>query len=220
MSIVCAIHQPNFFPWLGYFDKIKKANIFVFLDDVQNIKTGSSWVNRTKLNAFGKEKWYTCPIVRSTGVIPINQVTFADSKWKENFLNFLSSYYKNYTNVKNGLKLVEELIYKKDYQYIADMNQDIIIHLSYHFGCESQFVYKSSLKIDSKSTQMLIDVCNAVGADTYLCGGGASGYQDDNMFENSDIHLVYQNYCLVPYGDMKVFLPGLSVIDYIMSVER
>ena len=40
---ICAIHQPNFFPWLGYFDKTVRADIFVLLDDVQYQKTGGNW---------------------------------------------------------------------------------------------------------------------------------------------------------------------------------
>ncbi len=217
MPVVCAIHQPNFFPWLGYFDKIKRADVFVFLDDVQNPKTGSSWVNRARLNAFGKEKWYTCPIARPSGVIAINQVEFADKEWRENFLEVLKNYYRKYPNVKNGLNLVEKLIYKENYHYIADMNQDIVMYLANHFGYKTQFFAKSGLNIRSQSTNMLIDVCKAVGADTYMCGGGASGYQDDKLFKESDINIMYQNYIPEFYRG-KEFLPGLSVIDYIMNM--
>ena len=37
MRKIVAIHQPNFFPWLGFFDKIRRADVFVFLDDVSYI---------------------------------------------------------------------------------------------------------------------------------------------------------------------------------------
>ena len=49
MDKIVAIHQPNFFPWLGYFDKINKSDIFIFLDDVQFPKKGGNWTNRVQL---------------------------------------------------------------------------------------------------------------------------------------------------------------------------
>jgi hypothetical protein len=67
---LCAIHQPNFFPWLGYFDKINRADVFVFLDQVAYPKSGSSmgsWCNRVKINIAGVASWISCPVVREHG---------------------------------------------------------------------------------------------------------------------------------------------------------
>jgi len=50
------IHQPNFFPHPGYFDKMKMCDIFVMLDDVNFSKGG--YTNRTKLTP---EKYLTLP---------------------------------------------------------------------------------------------------------------------------------------------------------------
>jgi WbqC-like protein family len=217
MSITCAIHQPNYFPWLGYFDKIRQADIFVFLDDVQISKTGGSWVNRVKLNYLGKEKWFTCPINRPSGVININQATFAEADWKNKIISTLHSYYKAYPNSKQCIALISELINKKDYRYLAELNIDVITNLSTLLGYQTKFIQKSSLNISSHSTQMLIDICQKVGADTYLCGGGSAGYQQDEEFAKAGIKLEYQNFTVKPYGSAAKFLPGLSIIDFLMS---
>lgn len=218
MPIVCAIHQPNFFPWLGYFDKIKRSDVFVFLDDIQNTNSGRSYVNRTKLNCNGQEKWYTCPINRPSGIIKINEVEFSSNEWDQKFLEVLTNYYRKHPNFKKTIVLISDLVTKKEYMNLSELNKDIIIHFSDYFGYKTQFISKSSLEIDSKSTQMLIDICKVVGSDTYLCGGGASGYQDDDLFKASGINLKYQHYTPTCYGDEKLFLPGLSVIDYLMGV--
>ena len=39
---VVAIHQPNFLPWLGWFDKLARADVMVLLDDVQFPKKGGA----------------------------------------------------------------------------------------------------------------------------------------------------------------------------------
>jgi hypothetical protein len=215
---ICAIHQPNFFPWLGYFDKIRRADVFVFLDDVQIQKTGSSWVNRTKLNCFGREKWYTCPIKRLQGYTNIDQAEFNNSQWKQEFTEVLLNYYKKFPNFSDTYELVDTLINQKDYKYLSDLNKDIILAIANKLGYSTTFVSKSDLKITTNSSRMLIDVCKAVEADTYICGGGASGYQDDAAFEEAGLKLVYQNYVPSPYGDPDNYIAGLSVIDYLMSV--
>ncbi len=61
MSVI-AIHQPNFFPWLGYFDKIARCETFILLDHVQIQKTGGTWSNRVKLLWAGKARWGTAPV--------------------------------------------------------------------------------------------------------------------------------------------------------------
>ena len=46
---VVAIHQPNFFPWLGFFDKILCSDVFIVLDHVQFPKSEGNWSNRVRM---------------------------------------------------------------------------------------------------------------------------------------------------------------------------
>ena len=65
---IVAIHQPNFLPWLGWFDKLARADVFVLLDHVQFPRTSrGTYVNRVKLLVGGKDAWVTAPIVRASG---------------------------------------------------------------------------------------------------------------------------------------------------------
>jgi hypothetical protein len=58
-KIIVAIHQPQYLPWLGYFDKIDKADKFVFLDTVQFKK--NEWQNRNKIRTVHGCQWLTVP---------------------------------------------------------------------------------------------------------------------------------------------------------------
>lgn len=46
--MILSMHQPNFIPWIGFFDKIEKSDVFVLLDDVQYPR-GKSVANRNKI---------------------------------------------------------------------------------------------------------------------------------------------------------------------------
>src|SRR6476620_9960963 len=57
MRLVC--QQPNYFPWLGYFEQIASADIFIYLDTVQWIRQGRQ--HRTRVQ--GRDKlWLTLPV--------------------------------------------------------------------------------------------------------------------------------------------------------------
>ena len=80
-NMLCAVHQPNFFPWLGYLDKIKTSDKFVLLDDVQIQKTGSTYTNRVALNIGGISKNFTAQIIKNS--LQINEIEFVKNNWRD-----------------------------------------------------------------------------------------------------------------------------------------
>ena len=218
---ICAIHQPNFFPWLGYFDKIKNADVFVFLDRVQypkSSKSMGSWCNRVKLNVGGKDEWVSCPVKREQGVQIIDNVLIKDElPWRKNLLEILDANYKTAPNFKETYSLLEKLLQFKT-NNLADFNVQAIQYLSEYLGLKTKFVRQSSLPpMQETSNEMLIKICQHLNAETYMCGNGADGYQDDKMFKDSGITLSYQNFQVKCYGNSETFIPGLSVIDWLMN---
>jgi WbqC-like protein family len=217
--MMCAIHQPNFFPWLGYFDKIRRADVFVFLDAVAYGKSGSgmgSWTNRVPIDVGGRAVWFGCPVRRRPGMQAVCDVEIDDSQpWRGRLLRTLEVNYKRAPGFTQTIELLRPLL---DYPSgrLAEFNEHAVRRLAAALGLECRFVRQSELAVTGKGTRRLIAIANAVGADAYLCGGGAAGYQEDALFAASGIDLVYQNFTARPYRDPGSFVPGLSVIDYLM----
>ena len=209
--MICEIHQPNFFPWLGYFNKIQSADVFVVLDDVQFTK--GTWINRVKLDLGGEAKWLTCPVgARSED--RINQVLIDDSRgWRRKALRTVET---NYVRAPHFNKVFPELgeWFERHTTNLAEFNISAIKEISKMLSLNTKFVLQSELKTTESSNGLLIEICKKVGANTYLAGSGAGGYQQDSLFEAAGIKVQYQSYAPKPYREN--FLSGLSIIDALM----
>lgn len=223
MMRMCAIHQPNFFPWLGYFDKIRRSDVFVFLDKVDYPKAGSggmgSWVNRVKIDIQGKERWFGCPLEKYSGRKSIVDVVISEREdWRPRLLRTLEINYRKAPSYSRAMTLLKPLI-ENPTNKLAEYNIQAILAIANALGLECSFRRQSELSSQEHSTALLVEMTKKVGATAYLAGGGAAGYQDDALFAEHKLELVYQDYAPVTYGEADRFVAGLSIIDYLMHVE-
>ena len=217
---VVAIHQPNFFPWLGYFDKIARADVFIVLDNVQFSKTGGTWSNRVRILLDGRAVWATMPVERSFhGVRQVREMRIAEGSWRPRFLGAVRAAYRRAPHFDEVFRLVEELIATPT-EMVAECNLTVVRALTSRLGLgAAKLIVGSTLDIEGTGTDLLVRAVQAVGGGTYLCGGGAKGYQDDERFASAGIRLVQQMFRHPEYPQLGVseFVPGLSVIDALMS---
>lgn len=219
---VCAIHQPNFFPWLGYFEKIRRADYFVFLDCVDYPKSGNSmgsWVNRVRIAINGQRVWIRIPVVREPGPQPIATVRIdRSSAWRQDLLRTLDINYRKAPHFSDAMPLLEELL-RYECDFVADFNMNAIRRISDVLGLTCSFIRQTELDTASSSTELLVEIIRKVGAQTYLCGDGAAEYQNDAMFGQYGLGLRRLNFMQRPYGGRGTFIPGLSAIDFLMKCK-
>lgn len=219
----CAIHQPNFFPWLGYFDKICKSDIFVFLDNVEyskSSKTMSTWGNRVAVEVQSKKHWISCPVKREKGIQIISDVVINnnDNIWRKKLIKTIEYNYSKADYFNDVMPFVYRLLMTEE-DYLADYNVYVIREISNRLGINRNFIRHKELYTQKHSTELLIEITKMVGCDTYICGGGASGYQDDSLFEIEGLELEYQNFTHPVYAQLgESFLPGLSIVDVLFNI--
>jgi hypothetical protein len=214
-----AIHQPNFFPWLGFFDKIARADVFVVLDHVQFPKTrDGNWTNRVKMDVYGTPTWVTMPLVRGyDGLRRIDEMQIDHhTPWRRKLLRSLQDSYGRAPHFRETFPLVAPLV-DNAADLVVDYNLSAITALCQALGLPTtHLVRSSSLDVSGGKTDLLVDLVRATQGTAYLAGGGASGYQDDALLESAGIAVEYQRFVHPVYpqrGD--VFVPGLSVLDAI-----
>jgi WbqC-like protein family len=216
---VVAIHQPNFLPWLGYFDKLARCDLFVLLDSVQFPKKSGTWMNRVKLLVSGEPAWITVPIVRAYhGLRRIDEMEIDDSRpWRRKLLATIEQNYSRAAHFDQTMPLVTDVVMHES-SMLAEYNEAGLRRLGTSVGLDvSKFMRASSLELTGGATDLLIDITRKVGAHTYLAGGGASGYQKDDKFAAAGIRLRYQAFDHPTYPQLADKPQhGLSIVDTLM----
>ncbi len=202
---IVAIHQPNFFPWLGFFDKLERADTFVLLDTVEFSK--GSRANRVEVLVGGEPRWMTAPVQRSGIGGPIRDVMIDETRdWRAKVVKTLR---QNYPRA-DALPLVEELVGHRD-ERLAGYNEHAIRQVAAVLGMTTPIVRASDLAAAGRATELLIGLVRAVGGSAYLAGGGAGGYQEDDRFAATGIELLPQEFA-APHG--------LSVLHALLTEQR
>ena len=213
-----AIHQPNFLPWLGYFDKILKSDVFIFLDDVQVPKKGSSWSNRTRILVGGRSQWITVPISRSSGLQCLHEVEVNAINWTKKIEETIRMAYSRAPYFHETMSLLME-IFSFETQKLSEWNRNAVQTILEHLGKPvPEMRLSSSLGVQSFSTQRLCDLVESVNGTVYLSGNGSSGYLDESLFEKRGISLTFQDFKQTGHPHLNTFEAhtGLSIVDALM----
>lgn len=219
---VVAIHQPNFFPWLGFFDKIIRADVFILMDNAQFPKTGGTWTNRVRIAINNQPAWLTLPVqrnysgFRSIFEMEINNTT----NWREKLLRTLQANYGRTPCYRQSMALVEEMVNFPSAK-LSEFNTYAIHRLCEVFRIDTKkIILGSTLKPAGNATDLLINMTKVVGGTAYMCGGGSGGYQEDQKFYSAGIGLIYQEFRhpAYPQANTAEFLPGLSILDALFNL--
>jgi len=214
--MIVSVHQPQYLPWLGYFDKIIKSDAFVFLDNVQYKK--NEFQNRNKIKTAKGWQWLTIPVLyhfaQKIFEVEINQKT----DWRKDHLKTLIVNYNRAPFFGDYRSYFEEL-YSKTWKKLVDINIEIVKHFAYRLDAKTKFFIASQIpNLREEPTERLIDICKYFSADTYLAGKGGAEYMDVEKFKKEGINLIFQNFEHPVYPQLYgQFEPYMSVVDLLFN---
>ena len=217
--MIVAIHQPEYLPWLGFFKKMMNVELFVFLDDVQFSKKG--WQNRNRIRINDGTTLLSIP-VHTHSYPKINEVTIDNEKnWS---IRHKKSILYNYARAPyfDEIKDFIESIFEKKFQYLVDLNTEIIKFIMNELEIKSKIVFSSELEISKKGSDRVLDICKAVGADHYITG---TFWAESNLrveeFKKSNIDVEFQKFQHPIYKQIHGgFIPEMSIIDLLFNEGR
>ena len=219
MNTICAIHQPNLFPWLGYFYKIANADVFIFLDNVDIVTgTSKSITNRTFIKTNNGKQVITIPIKKGDSKL-ISSIEFADNLWRIKLIKTVENSYRKSENFKEFYPFFCDLM-NFETDKLSDFNINAIIKIAGLFNLSTKFIKASDFDdLSNDRNERIIELCKRSSCNTYFSGKGGANYHDEELFISRGVELKYTDFSHPEYVQLyEGFEAGLSVLDYLFNV--
>jgi hypothetical protein len=221
---IISAHQPNFIPYLGFFDKMSKSDIFVIRDEVLYMK--KEFHNRNKIRILSNKpqsKWISVPTDNPHNYILHtkikNDCRIKNRPWHKFLLNEIKSNYANSPYFKDFFPKFEDILNNED-ESLLKLNMKIINFLKDKFNINTKIILASELNLKPQNYQKsdastdLAKICEALNASTYLSGPGAKTYLSLNPFKQKNINVEFQEFTHPVYNQSGApFLPNMAAID-------
>ena len=215
--MILSAHQPAYLPWLGYLEKIARADVFVYLDTVQFEK--NSFINRNRIKTPQGVQWLTIP-VRAKGHLSMtlrDLATDATQPWHARHLKAITMNYSRAPHYTTCFPKFEKLSVDRPSNLAELCWRQLCFWLS-EFGIAARVVRASELRVEGSKSDLILQLCRHLGADRYLSGALGRGYLVEEDFRTAGIAIEYQDYRTPVYPQMwGDFVPNLSIVDYWMN---
>ncbi|MCB2186162.1 MAG: WbqC family protein [Deltaproteobacteria bacterium] len=213
--MLLSIQQPEYFPWLGFLDKLHQADTTVWLDHVQFKKR--YFENRNKVRDHTGWRWLRTPVLtKGRDGQPINQVEIDNSApWTRKLVATLRHAYGRAPYWSPGGEELCELVLSRPWTKLVDFNLAVIELLRRWFGLTGVTRRSSELGVTAQGSDLILEIATLTGADAYLVGSLGGNYLREEDFRARGIRLVPQDFQHPVYPQLHPgpFLPGLSAVD-------
>jgi hypothetical protein len=217
--MILAAHQPQYLSYPGVFDKMDRADVFVFLDNVQYIRRG--FINRNRLRTREGWTYITLP-VHSEYTSRIWEVVPVQSDWiakHEKTISLLYGRSKYFDRLSGFWSVLDEV----QNTSLAIINSRTTLEIAKVLGIKMTVVSERELHLSEEECASadlrLITLCKRLGCDTYLAGSSGRNYMDLQLWERHGLQVQWRDFQLEPY---KQLFPGwvenLSTVDLMLCL--
>lgn len=216
--MIVSIHQPNYLPYVGFFQKMALSDVFVVLDTVQFSR--DSYTQRTRIRTKDGSMWLTIPVEKKNYFKQISEIPLPeDEKWLKNHKMSIIANYSKCKCFDNSF-INDYFSDNGKYANLQKFNEYGISYLKKKLGIHTDIVRASELdlRLELGSTELLIDILETLGADTYISGLGGKKYMDESQFSMKNIKLKYLEFKPFAYAQRwGGFEPYMSALDLVFN---
>jgi hypothetical protein len=217
--VILAAHQPAYLPWLGYFDKIARVDVFVYLDTVQFEK--NSYTNRNRIKTPNGAQWLTIP-VKGKGHLSatLRDMQIDNSQpWRSRHLKAVAMNYRKAPSFEARFPKLEAMLADAEDNLAELCWRQLRVWLD-EVGIATRLVRSSELPAMRSKSDLILDLCGHFGANHYVSGTLGRDYLVESDFQSAGITVEYQDYTHPVYPQLwGEFLPCLSIVDSWMNCQ-
>ncbi len=214
--MIVSVHQPQYLPWLGYFDKIDRADVFVLLDNVQFKK--NEWQNRNRIKTPQGPQWLTVPVRYKFPQLICEVGINNRERWQHKQQQSLLANYRK-TPHWSSLEPLFNDVFSRSWNTIADLNIYVVRKLTAILGITTPLYIASELPVWSEDPdERLIAITRHFGGDIYLAGSGGHDYMELAKYDRAGVEIIFQEYRHPVYSQLwGEFSPFMSIVDLIYN---
>ncbi len=218
--MIVTIHQPEHLPWLGFFNKLSKAELFVILDSVQFEK--NYFQNRNRIIGSNAPQYIGIPVISAghmSGTIASTKIAEqSNPKWRARYLNTVKMSYSRHPYFTEVYPLIESAI-SMETDLLCDINIRIIQTFAEKLGFFPKYVRSSELNVSGLKSELILDICKETKANIYIAGPSGRDYLNMRSFSDAGIKVVFNDYHHPEYPQKKrsEFVPYMSALDLFMN---
>lgn len=218
MFLSIAIMQPYFFPYLGYWQLLKKVDHFILYDNIKFTK--KSWIRRNRILLNGKDSLLTLPLKNDSDALDIKERILSDSFLieREKILNKIKIAYQKSPQFETVFPIIEKCLrYDSDNLFLFIHHS--IVTISNYLGITTPILISSTIDMDHslKNKERVIASCKALSESVYINPIGGIELYDKKDFYSNGIDLRFIKTGYFEYKQFENdFIANLSIIDVMM----
>lgn len=208
--------QPYFLPYLGYYQLLGAADLFISYDTAQFIKNG--WIERNRYLLDGEPKWFGVALEKSSHKLPIHEKRISQGFQCQQVVEKLKHAYRTAPYVHQVLPWLAQLL-EQPAASIAELNLSVLRASCALIGLDTPIIAASALPAGAGvgGQARVLELMAATGATHYLNPAAGAFLYEAGAFAKAGIELELLHAELMPYPQQgPEFVPGLSLLDALM----
>jgi hypothetical protein len=216
-----SIHQPQYMPWLPYFIKIDRSDLFIFLDNVDFQKNGLQ--NRNKIKTDKGDIWLTVPVKQKLGQKIKDTQIANQTNWQRKHWQTILQFYRNAKYFNEYAYQFEEY-YHNYFENLGELNILITKLMMRCLDINTPTIRSSQMKSKGVASDLVLNLCRESEATSYISGNGGKNYLDLEQFSKYKIDVNFDKPNLTDFYTQLYpevgFVPHLSAIDVIFNCGK